>query len=230
ENLHVQFSENTPNIVGSGPNWLFDIDALTNSMNYKPVVAKNQSNGNTSTQACDDVGKARVETVPSKDYILLPLWTPDPPFSSSPKDFPDVGFKPSWEEEKKDAEDPGKDSKIPSTEEPRSNQEKDASVNSTNNINTVNASSIENNVVNENIVYICADDVNIPELKDIVYSNDDENVGVEADMNNLDAFMPVSPIPTTRIHKDYPVDHHWRLEFNTSNTKNDKEFERTWFV
>ncbi|GKF68267.1 ribonuclease H-like domain-containing protein, partial [Tanacetum coccineum] len=33
ENLHVQFSENTPNIVGSGPNWLFDIDALTKSMN-----------------------------------------------------------------------------------------------------------------------------------------------------------------------------------------------------
>ncbi|GJZ75951.1 hypothetical protein Tco_0640416 [Tanacetum coccineum] len=31
---------------GSGPNWLFDIDALTKSMNYKPVVAGNQSNGN----------------------------------------------------------------------------------------------------------------------------------------------------------------------------------------
>ncbi|GJY52351.1 putative ribonuclease H-like domain-containing protein [Tanacetum coccineum] len=29
ENLHVQFSENIPNIAGSGPNWLFDIDALT---------------------------------------------------------------------------------------------------------------------------------------------------------------------------------------------------------
>ncbi|GJZ85742.1 ribonuclease H-like domain-containing protein [Tanacetum coccineum] len=31
ENLHVQFSENTPNIAGSGPNWLFNIDALTKS-------------------------------------------------------------------------------------------------------------------------------------------------------------------------------------------------------
>ncbi|GJX56578.1 hypothetical protein Tco_0286475 [Tanacetum coccineum] len=37
ENLHVQFSENTPNIAGSGPNWLFDIDVLTNSMNIKEV-------------------------------------------------------------------------------------------------------------------------------------------------------------------------------------------------
>ncbi|GKD06042.1 hypothetical protein Tco_1181016 [Tanacetum coccineum] len=41
ENLHIQFSENTPNIAGSGPNWLFDINALTKSMNYKPVVARN---------------------------------------------------------------------------------------------------------------------------------------------------------------------------------------------
>nr|GEX10972.1 retrovirus-related Pol polyprotein from transposon TNT 1-94 [Tanacetum cinerariifolium] len=46
ENLHIRFSENTPNIVGSGPNLLFDIDSLTKSMTYKPVVARNQSNGN----------------------------------------------------------------------------------------------------------------------------------------------------------------------------------------
>ncbi|GJX27262.1 ribonuclease H-like domain-containing protein, partial [Tanacetum coccineum] len=54
ENLHVQFSENTPNNAGSGPNWLFDIDALTKSMNYKPVVVGNQSNSNAGTKACND--------------------------------------------------------------------------------------------------------------------------------------------------------------------------------
>ncbi|GKD97884.1 putative ribonuclease H-like domain-containing protein, partial [Tanacetum coccineum] len=43
-------------LLGSGPNWLFDINALTKSMNYKPVVAGNQSNGNTGTKARDDVG------------------------------------------------------------------------------------------------------------------------------------------------------------------------------
>ncbi|GKD41206.1 putative ribonuclease H-like domain-containing protein [Tanacetum coccineum] len=80
ENMHVQFSENTPNIIGSGPNWLFDIDALTKSMNYKPVIG-NLSNGNAGTKACDDAGKARMETVPGKDYIMLPLWTADPRFS-----------------------------------------------------------------------------------------------------------------------------------------------------
>ncbi|GJS73796.1 ribonuclease H-like domain-containing protein [Tanacetum coccineum] len=73
ENMHVQFSENTPNIAGSGPNWLFDIDALTKSMNYKPIVVGNQSNDNAGTKACDDACKARREIVPGKDYILLPL-------------------------------------------------------------------------------------------------------------------------------------------------------------
>nr|GEX84787.1 hypothetical protein [Tanacetum cinerariifolium] len=44
EKLHMRFSENTPNIAESGPNWIFDIDALTKSMNYKPVVTGKQSN------------------------------------------------------------------------------------------------------------------------------------------------------------------------------------------
>ncbi|GJV73670.1 putative ribonuclease H-like domain-containing protein [Tanacetum coccineum] len=35
---------------------------------------------------------------------------------------------------------------------------------------------------------------------------DDEDVGVKADLNNLETTMNVSPIPTTRIHKDHPKD------------------------
>ncbi|GKF29123.1 hypothetical protein Tco_0095465 [Tanacetum coccineum] len=166
-------SENTPNIAGSGPNWLFDIDALTKSMNFKPVVAGNQSNGNAGTKACDDAGKARMETVPGKDYILLPLWNADQPFSQSLKSSPDAGFKPLGDDEKKED-----------------------NVNST---NTVNATST--NEVNASTY-----DLNMPELEDIVYSDDDEDVGAEANMNNLDAFMHVSPILTTRIHKDHPVE------------------------
>nr|GFB57550.1 ribonuclease H-like domain-containing protein [Tanacetum cinerariifolium] len=42
EILHINFLENQPNIAGSGPTWLFDIDTLTQSMNYQPVVAGNQ--------------------------------------------------------------------------------------------------------------------------------------------------------------------------------------------
>ncbi|GJW74568.1 hypothetical protein Tco_0133938 [Tanacetum coccineum] len=107
ENLHVQFSENTPNIAGSGPNWLFDIDALTKSMNYKLVVAGNQSNGNTGTKAYDDAGK--METVPGKDYILLPLWPADLVFSQSSKSSLDDEFKPLGDDEKKATEELGKE-------------------------------------------------------------------------------------------------------------------------
>nr|GFC91974.1 ribonuclease H-like domain-containing protein [Tanacetum cinerariifolium] len=128
-------------------------------------------------------------------YILLPLWTQDPLFFYSSKDSPGDGFKPSGEEEKKDAEDPGnEDNAVLSTEEPKVNQEKDANVNSTNNINTVsptaNAASTKDNVVNKDIVYECVDDLNMPNLEEIVHS-DDEDVGVEADMTNLDTNIPI---------------------------------------
>ncbi|GJR62623.1 putative ribonuclease H-like domain-containing protein [Tanacetum coccineum] len=181
ENLHVKFSEDTLNIAGSGLNWLFDIDSLTNSKNYKPVVVENQSNGNASTKACDNTGKSRMETIPGKDYILLPLSIQDLPFSSSAKDSLDDGFKPSGEEKKKNIEDPGnEDGEVPSTEEQKVYQEKDASVNSTNTINTVsptiNTAGIKDNAVDENIVYGCDDDPNMPELEEIVYSDDDEDV------------------------------------------------------
>ncbi|GJZ07299.1 putative ribonuclease H-like domain-containing protein, partial [Tanacetum coccineum] len=35
---------------------------------------------------------------------------------------------------------------------------------------------------------------------------DDEDVGAHADLNNLETTVNVSPIPTTRIHKDHPKD------------------------
>ncbi|GKB61576.1 putative ribonuclease H-like domain-containing protein [Tanacetum coccineum] len=116
------------------------------------------------------------------------------------KDSSDVGFKPSGDEEKKDAKDLGnEDSKVTSTIEPRVNQGKDANVNSTNN---VNAAGIVDNVVAENIVYGCADDPNMPELEEIGRFSDVEDDILGAEMNNLDTYFQVSPVPTTSIHKD----------------------------
>ncbi|GJS77804.1 hypothetical protein Tco_0727685 [Tanacetum coccineum] len=86
----------------------------------------------------------------------------------------------------------GKDSEVSSTEEPRINQEKDDNINSTNNINTasdgnitnnvndvsstVNAASSEVNVVDPKTSIELPNDPNMPELKDIVYSDDEEDV------------------------------------------------------
>nr|GEY71444.1 uncharacterized mitochondrial protein AtMg00810-like [Tanacetum cinerariifolium] len=48
------------------------------------------------------------------------------------------------------------------------------------------------------------DNPDMLEMEDITYSNH-KNVGAEADFNNLETSITVSPIPTTRIHKDHPV-------------------------
>ncbi|GKC66334.1 hypothetical protein Tco_1098932, partial [Tanacetum coccineum] len=186
ENLHVQFSENTSNVAGSRPNWLFDIDELTNSMNYKPVVAGYQSNGNAGTKACNDASKARMETIPGKDFILLPMWPADLLFSQNSKDSLDAGFKPSGEEEKKDTEDPGiesgnpnegKDSEVPSTEEPRINQEKDDNINNTNNINTASDGNITNNInVVSSTVNVAVTKVNAVDPKTSIELPNDPNM------------------------------------------------------
>ncbi|GJR57078.1 ribonuclease H-like domain-containing protein [Tanacetum coccineum] len=110
ENLHIRFSKNTPNVAGNGPDWLFDIDALTKTMNYEPIVSGTQSNGFASTKASDSASPARKETEPVKDYILLPLWTANLPFSQDPKISHDDGSKPSSDDGKKVDKDPRKDS------------------------------------------------------------------------------------------------------------------------
>ncbi|GJZ66045.1 uncharacterized mitochondrial protein-like protein [Tanacetum coccineum] len=165
-------------------------------MNYKPVVAGNQSNGNAGTKACDDAGKARIETIPVKDYILLPLWTADLPFSQSSKSSQDDEFKHSSNDGKKVDEDSRNSEGI--------DQEKKDNVNSTNNVNAANINEV-NTVCGKTSIEL-PDDPNMPELEDYSIFKDDEDVGAEADMNNLDTTIQVSPIPTTRIHKDHPLD------------------------
>nr|GEU66373.1 hypothetical protein [Tanacetum cinerariifolium] len=73
ENLHVDFLENKLIEKGAGPNWLFDIDTLTNSMNYVPVMVAGTSSTNfsgTKDVASQDVKK----DVSSLRYIALPNW------------------------------------------------------------------------------------------------------------------------------------------------------------
>nr|GEX80064.1 hypothetical protein [Tanacetum cinerariifolium] len=180
ENLHIRFSENTPNIAESGPNWLFDIDALTKSMNYKPVLAGNQSNRNAGTKACNYVGKVRMETVLGKDYILLPLWTADPLISQESKSSQNDGFQPSSNDGKKIDEDPRQETEC-------NDQEKEDDVNSTNNVNTVGTNGV--NVVGANTNNEIPFDPEMPALEDIStfnFSSDHDDDDEMAYMNNLD--------------------------------------------
>nr|GFA26228.1 putative ribonuclease H-like domain-containing protein [Tanacetum cinerariifolium] len=43
----------------------------------------------------------------------------------------------------------------------------------------------------------------MPNLEDL--SHDADDVGAEADINNLESIVSISPIPTIRIHKDHPT-------------------------
>ncbi|GKE23309.1 putative ribonuclease H-like domain-containing protein [Tanacetum coccineum] len=79
ENLHVDFLENQPIEKGTGPNWLFDIDSLTKSMNYVPVVVAGTSSTNISGTKED----ALKENVSSLRYIALPNWFHEAQMASS---------------------------------------------------------------------------------------------------------------------------------------------------
>ncbi|GKA97668.1 putative ribonuclease H-like domain-containing protein [Tanacetum coccineum] len=196
ENLHIRFSDSTPNVVGSGPDWLFDIDALTRTMNYEPVVAGTQSNDFAGTKSSDNAGKARKETEHVKNYILLPLWTADPPYSQDPKSSHDDGSKPLSNDGKKVDKDLRKDSEC-------NDQEKEDNVNNTNTVNVAGINEV--NAVGGKTSIELPFDPNMPALEDyriFNLSRDDEDDSAEADMNNLDTTIQVSPIPTIRIPKD----------------------------
>nr|GEX13327.1 hypothetical protein [Tanacetum cinerariifolium] len=61
KNLHIRFLEDKPSIAGNGPKWLFDIDVLTKSMNYVPVVVDGSLFDSSSKNASND------EPQPSSD-------------------------------------------------------------------------------------------------------------------------------------------------------------------
>ncbi|GJT39151.1 putative ribonuclease H-like domain-containing protein [Tanacetum coccineum] len=111
ENLYIRFSKSKPNVVGSRPDWLFDIDAFSRTMNYEPVVAGTQSNGFIGSKASDN---------------------------ADPKSSHDDGSNPSSDDGKKVDEDPRKDSECNDQEkEDNVNSTNNVNVVSTNEVNDV---------------------------------------------------------------------------------------------
>ncbi|GKD91942.1 hypothetical protein Tco_1371779, partial [Tanacetum coccineum] len=114
-----------------------------------------------------------------------------------PKSSQDDGSKPSSDDGKKFDEDLRKDSEF-------NDQEKKDNDNSTNNVNA--ASTNEVNAVGGKTSIKLPVDPDMPELEDYSIFEDDEDVGAEADMNNLEITIQVSLVLTTRIHEDHPLD------------------------
>nr|GEY91427.1 putative ribonuclease H-like domain-containing protein [Tanacetum cinerariifolium] len=160
------------------------------------------------------VGK---EIISSQQYALLPLWaisSQDP--QNTDDDVADAAF-----DVKENANDVyvsanGKSSFNSTNKVNAINAPVNAvGPNPTNNTNSFNTTSPSINVVSLNFgiarkysfvdPFTYLDDPDIPKLEDIVYLYDEEDVGTEADLSNLETNIPVSPIPTTRFHKDHHV-------------------------
>nr|GEV99953.1 ribonuclease H-like domain-containing protein [Tanacetum cinerariifolium] len=251
ETLHINFLENKPNVAGSGPTWLFDIDTLIKSMNYQPVTVGNQSNPSACVQEQFYTEKAEEDNV--QQYVLFPLWSfgfKDPQNTDGDATF--EVKEPEFEVEKPEIEiyvSPSSSAQIKKHDDKTKREAKgkspvefsiryrnlsakfedfsDNSINevnvagtlvptvgqiSTNSTNTFSFAGPSNTAVSptlEKSSYVDTSqypyDPNMPALEDITYSDDEEDVGAEADFTNLETNITVSPIPTTKVHKDHLV-------------------------
>ncbi|GJY96600.1 putative ribonuclease H-like domain-containing protein [Tanacetum coccineum] len=71
--MHIDFLKDQPNVARSGPDWMFDLDFLTNTINYIPVSVENQVNVDAGTQENNVAGSSKKEKEPTQEYILLPI-------------------------------------------------------------------------------------------------------------------------------------------------------------
>nr|GEU89579.1 hypothetical protein [Tanacetum cinerariifolium] len=217
--------KNKPNVVSSGPTWLFDIDSLTRTMNYQPVHAGNQTNSSAGFHDKFDAEKAREEV--DQQYMLFPVWSSgstnpqnndeDAAFDGKEHDFDakkpesEVNVSPSSSAQSKKQDDKTKkEAKGKShVESFIGYKELNAEFENCpdNSCNEVNAAAVSPTYGKSSFIDASQlpDDLDMPELEDIIYSDDEDVVGAEADFNNLESSIPISPIPTTRIYKDHPV-------------------------
>ncbi|GJW29876.1 putative ribonuclease H-like domain-containing protein [Tanacetum coccineum] len=240
ETLNIRFLENAPNVTGNGPDWLFDVDSLSKSMNYVPVIAENQTNGIAGKRDNIVAGQAEKKIEPEQEYILIPICTTDPLISQDPKVSEEDAEEKTTEMDESGASDKdGEDDQATRSEFERLLQQEKQTVhtNSTNSINTVSTpvstagpsctdddlsspvnAAEASNAFEEHLfeqfspfknAFTLPPVSNVTPMNDTgIFGNayDDEDVGAEADLNNLETTMNVSPIPTTRIDKDHPKD------------------------
>nr|GEV52092.1 hypothetical protein [Tanacetum cinerariifolium] len=187
-------------------------------MNYQPVVAGNQPNDNTGIKENLDVGKVRKDTIYTQQYVLLPLWSTssqDP--QNTDDDVADDAFDVKENENDVHVSSNGSDKtgNKKHDEKPERDDKGKSHPNSTNHTNNFNTASPSVDVVSLNFritrksLFVdpsqYPNDLDMPELEEIVYLDDEEDVDAEADFSNLETNVLVSPIPTTRVHKDHHV-------------------------
>nr|GFB66768.1 putative ribonuclease H-like domain-containing protein [Tanacetum cinerariifolium] len=168
-------------------------------MNYQLVTARNQSNPSAGFQDTFDAEKAREKI--DQQYVLSPVWFSC--FTNPHNTNGDAAFngkEPDFDTKKPDSEVIVSSSSSAQSRKQDDKTKREAKgkspIESITGYRDLNAEfeDCSDNSINE---------VNAAE--DITYFDDEDDVGTEADFNNLETSITVSRIPTTRVHKDHPV-------------------------
>ncbi|GJT64314.1 putative ribonuclease H-like domain-containing protein [Tanacetum coccineum] len=195
ENLHIGFLENKPMIEGNGPKWLFDLDSLTQSMNYVPVVAGTFSNDFAGKQG---VSESSTSSQQDQDCIVMPIWKDASYFGDdAPRSVADAQIqdKDRLQDENDATEKSHEDSSL------KDNGTADQQV---------NTASPEVNTGSRD-VSTAVPEVNTATPEDLVgpsHASEDTQVeDQEIELGNIPQSYAVPTTPHTRIHKDHPIDH-----------------------
>ncbi|GJZ08664.1 putative ribonuclease H-like domain-containing protein, partial [Tanacetum coccineum] len=199
-NLHVNFLEEKPNVQGIGHRWMFDLDYLTDSMNYIPVSVQNQANPAGSKEVID----IDVQTEEDADLMVVsstslsekiatkkthsPRQPSSTPISKSAEDI--MTFR-----NELDALALKHLGPVPTTVSTSTNPVNTGSINlntAFEEVNTVNTEAISPSADHEEEVFSDADDDEMPEIR--IYDKSSEGIfekasyddeGIISDFNNL---------------------------------------------
>ncbi|GJY64488.1 putative RNA-directed DNA polymerase [Tanacetum coccineum] len=195
ENLHIGFLENKPMIEGNGPKWLFDLDSLTQSMNYVPVVAGTFS---TDFAGIQGVFESSTSSQQDQDCIIMPIWKDASYFgNNAPRSVADAPIqdKDRVQDENDATEKSPEDSSL------EDNGTADQQVNTAR--PEVNTGSRD--------VSTAVPEVNTATPEDLVgpsHASEDTQVEFQGiELGNIPQSYAVPTTPHTRIHKDHPIEH-----------------------
>ncbi|GJW52944.1 putative ribonuclease H-like domain-containing protein [Tanacetum coccineum] len=217
ENLHIGFLENKPMIEGNGPKWLFDIDSLTQSMNYIPVAAGIITNESAGTQGELNAGTSTQKEEISQDCIVMPIWKDASYFDSPSKDVGNGEPKSAADDQKQVEDGPDNEN------DEKDKSEDDSSPKEVNtagqHVNTaspeVNTGRFKLNTVDPSVNTASSSDPDSPkdmftigashtlEATHVEFFSDKDEP--EVDLGNILNSYTVPTTPNTRIHKDHPI-------------------------
>nr|GEV25829.1 putative ribonuclease H-like domain-containing protein [Tanacetum cinerariifolium] len=205
ETLNIRFLKNEPNVKGNGPDWLFNIDSLTISINYEPVVTGKQTNGIVGTKDNIVVSQAKKKKEPKQEYIMIPICTTNPLISQGPKDSAvDAGKKATEVDESRVLDNGRQDDQVTKSEfEGILQQERTPA-----STNVFEEHPFEQFSLFKNAFSLPHFPIVTPINNTGIFGNayDDEAMEEEVDINNVVSYYTIPDAPLTKFLKDHHKD------------------------